>query len=128
MKRPFSAAATAPDSSTVVTKAAVRAATLLHFSQKQLGEVLGMSPSSVSRMYKGDFKIPEKSGKSLELALMLVRVFRSLDAMVGGDAEKSRAWLAAGNRHLGGIPMTLIGTVEGLGRVGQYLDAMRGEL
>jgi hypothetical protein len=57
-----------------------------------------------------------------------VRLYRSLDALVGGDDSQARAWLHAENAHLGGVPAQLIRRVEGLVDVIQYLDAMRGRL
>ena len=37
--------------------------------------------------------------KSFELALLFIRLFRSLDAIVGGDEAVARAWLR--NENLG---------------------------
>jgi hypothetical protein len=62
------------------------------------------------------------------LALLFVRLFRSLDAITGGDEAKARAWLTAFNRHLGGVPAERIRSTEGLVNVVQYLDAIRGKL
>ena len=47
------------------------------------------------------------------LALLFVRLFRSLDAITGGDEAKARAWLTAFNRHLGGVPAERIRSTEG---------------
>ena len=66
--------------------------------------------------------------KEGELALLFLRLYRSLDALVGGDDEKARLWLHADNQHVGGTPSERIRTVEGLVDVVQYLDAMRGRL
>lgn len=59
---------------------------------------------------------------------MFVRLFRSLDSIMGGADEKSRLWLHAHNMHLSGVPAERIQRVEGLVDVVQYLDAMRGRL
>ena len=76
-----------------------------------------------------------KSGRELdparkegELALLFLRLYRSLDALVGGDDTRARDWLHARNDHLRGIPAERINSVEGLIDVVQYLDAMRGRL
>jgi len=61
-------------------------------------------------------------------ALLFVRLFRSLDALLGGDCNKARLWLRADNRHLGGAPISLLTTTQGLVHVAEYLDAMRGAL
>jgi hypothetical protein len=66
--------------------------------------------------------------KSWELAALFVRLFRSLDALVGSNEAQARAWLDGENAGLGGIPRQLIGKAEGLVRVVQYLDAARGRI
>jgi hypothetical protein len=60
--------------------------------------------------------------------LLFVRLFRSLDAVVGGDEAQARAWFRASNHHLGGIPAERVQSVEGLVDVVNYLDALRGKL
>ena len=116
----------APDSARVLAKAAINAATRLGLRHKQLAEVIGTSEASVSRMRSGRGLDP--ANKEGELALLFVRLYRSLDALVGGDNTKARDWLHSMNDHVGGIPADRIRTVEGLVDVIQYLDAMRGRL
>lgn len=118
---------TQPDPGTVVTKAASRAAAMLGLSQKELARVLGVSESTASRIAAGKVTIDVEK-KEGELALLFVRVFRSLDALVGGSEQKARAWFSAENTHVGGIPRERIQNVEGLVHVAQYLDAMRGKI
>jgi len=120
------AAQVAPDANAVVTKATRRAATALGLSQKELARVLGVSEATVSRL--GTSKLLDAKSKEGELALLLVRVYRSLDALVGSHDEKARAWFGAENRHLGGVPRERVQTALGLVEVAQYLDAMRGKL
>lgn len=109
----------------VLTRAVQRAAEHLGMKQVQLARVLGLSEASVSRL-RGAHQIDPDS-KTGELALLLVRVFRSLDALFGGDSNHSRAWLVAENHHLGGVPARLIESAAGLVAVVDYLDAMRGK-
>lgn len=118
------APALAPQPATVLTRATLRAAQHLGLSQKHLAQVIGVSPASLSRLGKTRWIDPE--GKEAELALLFLRLYRSLDSIVGGDAEAARAWLHGPNDHLGGVPSELIGQVTGLVRVVEYLDAMRG--
>ena len=112
------------DHDAVLAKAALRAAERLGLNQGALSEVIGVSPASVSRMAQG--QSVELRGKGRECALFLVRVFRSLDALMGGDPAKASAWFHAQNRHLHGIPAELVKSIGGLTRVAEYLDAMRG--
>src|ERR1700704_291515 len=110
--------------SAVVTKATLRAADRLRVTNKVLAKVIGVSESTVSRMRKGDHPL-EKGQKPFELAVMFVRLYRSLDAVVGGDDAVASQWLANDNTALSGAPLTLIQSVSGLTNVIQYLDARR---
>ena len=110
----------------VLAKAAISAAERLGLRHKQLAEIIGTSEASISRLRSGRGLDPDR--KEGELALLFLRVYRSLDTLVGGDDVKARNWLHAANDHVGGIPAERIRTVEGLVDVVQYLDAMRGRL
>jgi transcriptional regulator with XRE-family HTH domain len=109
----------------VLTKAVVRASRALGLSQKAIAATLGVSEASVSRLTRGRTIDPE--GKEGELAILFVRLYRSLDSLVGGDDAAARSWMHARNHHLDAVPADLIRTVTGLTHVLEYLDAMRGK-
>jgi DNA-binding XRE family transcriptional regulator len=111
--------------SQVLTKATCRVAIQLGLGQAELAKVIGVSASSASRMYAGTWTVQEHT-KSWELAALLVRVFRSLDALVGGNEKHVKQWFRAENTHLSGSPASLVFKIEGLTNVARYLDAMRG--
>lgn len=115
-------AATA-DPSAVLTKAVARAAERLGITKALLAKILGLSPPTVTRLYSGAYKLDERR-KEWEFALLFVRVFRSLDSIVG-DEQTARRWLNSDNRALNGKPIDLIRRTDGLVRVVQYLDASR---
>jgi DNA-binding XRE family transcriptional regulator len=111
----------------VVTKAAMRAAARLGLSNRSVARILGVSEATVSRMGAGTYLL--KTGdKAFELALMLVRLFRSLDALAGGDEQTARAWLKNENAALGGVPGALIESLSGMIDVLGYLDARRARV
>lgn len=114
-----------PNAATVLTKATRRASSLLGLTDAALADVLGVSPSTVSRL--GRERTIDPATREGECALLLVRIFRGLDALLG-DAESCKKWMAAHNSHLRGVPSELIRSVEGLVHVTRYLDAMRGKL
>ena len=122
----MSAPAAAPQAREVLTKAVLRAARARGLTQRRLAGVLGLSEATVSRLGRG--KALDSRTKDGELAVLFVRLYRSLDTLVGGDQEKLRAWLWAENDHLGGIPAERISTIAGLLDVVSYLDAVRGKL
>ncbi len=115
----------APAAGRTLAKAATRAAGLLGLTQAELAAVLGLSPATVSRMSAGTYLL-EPGNKAWELAALFVRLFRSLDALVGSNETQARAWLESPNRGLGAAPRALIPQAEGLVRVVHYLDAARG--
>jgi hypothetical protein len=117
----------APAADAVLTKAVVRAADLLGLRQRELASVLGVSDATASRLYGGKYLLSSDRAKEWELALLFVRLFRSLDAL-WGHGEAARAWLDGPNLALGASPRELLGRVEGLVRVVDYLDAARGRV
>jgi Protein of unknown function (DUF2384) len=124
MARPSPRAHAAPAPDAVLTKAVLRAAELLGLSSRMLARILGVSEASVSRLAAGSRTVAPAS-KEGELALLLVRVYRSLDALVGTDAAARKAWLESPNRALNGRPIELVQRTDGLVAVLAYLDAMR---
>lgn len=111
----------------IMSQAVVRAAEKLALSGKDLAAILGVSEPSVSRMRKDEFWLEENS-KAFELGALFVRLFRSLDAVTGGDGTVARAWLRNGNRALGARPLDQIKTISGLGHALAYLDSRRAPL
>jgi hypothetical protein len=75
-------------------------------------------------MRSGDYSL-QRGQKPFELAVLFVRFWRSLDAIVGGDAAVARAWLRNRNTALDAEPIALIQTVAGLMNAIHYLDARR---
>ena len=75
-------------------------------------------------MKKGDYAL-QADTKPFELGVLFVRLFRSLDAIVGGDETAARAWLANPNLALGAKPAEKMRAVAGLMDVIAYLDARK---
>jgi DNA-binding XRE family transcriptional regulator len=122
---PAATNASDPDPGAVLSKAVLRAAQALGLTQADLASIIGVSPASVSRMKDGALPL---SGKPFELAACLVRVFRSLDAIVAGDRRSMQAWIRTPNRDLGTVPRDALRDVAGLVGVMAYLDARRAPL
>lgn len=116
---------TVHDPEAVASKALLRAADTLQVPAAALARIVGSSEASLSRVRSGT-RLVALGSKEGELALLFLRVFRALDALVGGNPEQARAWLHAENDHLRGVPLERMQAVEGLVSVAEYLDAMRG--
>ena len=108
----------------VVTKAVLRAAGRLGVSNKTLSAVVGVSEATVSRMGAGTYTLAP-GDKPFELAMLFVRLFRALDAIVDGDDAVAQAWLRNENAALGGRPLAMIQTIAGLMHAVSYLDTRR---
>ena len=113
-----------PEASVVVTKAVLRAADQLSITARILAAVIGVSEATVSRMKRHEFEL-EPETKPFELAVLFVRMFRSLDAITGGDGKVAAGWLANPNTALDARPIEKLQTVSGLIDVIAYLDARR---
>src|SRR5881275_2943586 len=87
----------APDPGVILSRATVRAARFLAVTQGELAGVIGVSGATL-----------------WQLAALFVRLFRSLDAIVGSDDAAARAWLRSANSALGGVPLALISDPAGL--------------
>jgi transcriptional regulator with XRE-family HTH domain len=112
------------DPAFVLAKATKRASELLGLSGAALARVIGVSEPTISRVLKGQRGL-DPASKEGQLSLLLVRVYRSLDALVGTDGEKRLAWMRSHNKALRGKPTELIETPEGLVATLNYLDGMR---
>ena len=112
------------DPGVVLAKATCRAAALLGLSGVALSRIIGLSEPTISRLLRGERPLPPAS-KEGELAALLVRVYRSLDALVGNDDGKRSLWMTSHHNALGGTPKDMIQTAQGLVATLSYLDGMR---
>ena len=115
---------TKADAGYVLAKATARAAELLGLTGAALARTIGVSEPTVSRIINGE-KALDPLSKEGELSLLLVRVYRSLDPLVGTDDQKRKDWMRGQNKALGGVPIKLIERADGLVATLSYLDGMR---
>lgn len=110
------------DDRQVLGKALCNAAEALGISRADAAGMIGRERTGVVRD-----GIDPKS-KAGELALMFIRVYRGLYAVVGGDQENMRHWVATDNQYFGQSPRQMMESCQGLVRVLMYLDAIRGKV
>jgi len=115
-----------PEESTILTKALKNAANYWEVSNKHLGEMIGLSEATISRLKNGKYTL-EQSSTSWQLSVMFLRIFRGLDAYMGGNIANEKLWLHANNNALGGQPIEVMRNIEGMTSVVQYIDYMRGQ-
>ena len=111
----------------VLTNAVARIAELWGLSNAKLGGILGVSMATASRLRSGQSQL-DPASKSYEAAQFLLRLFRSLDALLGSDDIAAKSWLATENLDLGGKPIEQIETMRGLIAVCDYVDFYRARV
>ena len=107
----------------VVAKALFNAADRLCVDEQTLQKTIGLSESTLEKVKKSG-RMPTDP-KKMEIALLFIRLFRSLDAIAGGDPDTVRSWMCAENLALCGRPVDRIQTITGLIDVLGYLDTRR---
>ncbi len=111
----------------VLTTAIARIAEFWGLTNAKLGSVLGLSQATVSRLRAGKSEL-DPASKSFEAGQFLLRLFRSLDALLGSDDMAARAWLGTPNLDLEARPLDLIDSFKGLMTVCDYVDAHRARV
>lgn len=106
----------------VLLEATLNTASHLGLKKKELSEIIHLDDRTLRR----------RSGlapQSVEgqLALLLVRAYRSAFVLMGGE-EGAKTWFATANRALNGVPKEIAHRIDGLVRIVTYLDAMRGKV
>ncbi|MEM8632105.1 MAG: antitoxin Xre/MbcA/ParS toxin-binding domain-containing protein [Pseudomonadota bacterium] len=109
----------------LIGKAVIRAGQFLGLKQAEVAQIIGLSAPQVSKIKDGKAPV---TGKAAELSLYLIRVFRSLDAITGGDSAVVKAWMRNDNDAVGEPPARALQTAAGLVGVMTYLDAARAPL
>lgn len=113
--------------SRVLSEAVSRAAANWKLTDEDLGRILGISRTSALRLRNGSFKL-KRGSTEFELGQYFVRLFRSLDSIMGSDDGASMSWLKSPNLDLGGRPVDMMQSITGLFRVADYIDGYRARV
>ena len=116
-----------PDRATALSAAIVRIAEFWSLNNAKLGLILGISAPTVSRLKRGTSEL-DPASKSFEAGQFLLRLFRSLDALLGSDDTASKRWLGTPNLDLGAKPIDKLDTMRGLIEVCDYVDFYRARV
>jgi uncharacterized protein (DUF2384 family) len=111
----------------ILSEAIGRVAGFWKLTNVEVGRILGVSGPTASRLRSGGYAL-ERGMKPFELAQYLLRLFRSLDALMGSDDEAAGRWLRTANADLEGRPVDLIQTLPGLVAVADYVDGFRAQV
>jgi uncharacterized protein (DUF2384 family) len=111
----------------ILTEAVVRIAEFWGLTNPKLGQVLGVSATTVSRFRAHSADLDPQS-KSFEAGQYLARLFRSLDALLGSDDAAAKRWLVAFNDDLDARPVDLLDSFKGLMTLCDYVDGFRARV
>jgi uncharacterized protein (DUF2384 family) len=111
----------------LLTSAVSKIATFWGLSNVKLGSVLGLSEATISRL-RSEKTFLDPASKSFEAGQFLLRLFRSLDALMGSDDDAAKSWLTSHNLDLEARPIDLIDSFKGLLTVCDYVDAHRARV
>ena len=70
----------------------------------------------------------DPTSKQGEIALILIRITTSLDALTGGDTTWMQHFMKSPNKLLSGIPIEQIQNPQGLASVLQLVEGLRAKL
>lgn len=107
----------------LVGKAAVRAATHLGLPLSTLAAILDYPVSRIEAAGEGLRLLP--NSVAFAKAVTFIRMYRSLDSLMGGDEYSARTWLTSRNTSLQARPVDLLATQDGFQNVINYLDSRR---
>ncbi len=111
----------------LLTSAISKIAAYWGLSNVKLSSVLGLSEATISRLRSGKTFL-DPASKSFEAGQFLLRLFRSLDALMGSDDDAAKSWLTSHNLDLEARPIDLIDSFKGLLTVCDYVDAHRARV
>lgn len=115
------------DRATALSEAIVRIGEFWALSNTKLGAILGLSAPTISRLKRGASML-DPASKSFEAGQFLLRLFRSLDAMLGSDDAAARRWLDTVNLDLAARPIDKLDTMRGLIELCDYVDFYRARV
>jgi|GEM_PF-812108 len=109
----------------LVADSLAQAAKFMEITHVELANMMGISASAFSRAIQKGFTPQSLKG---QVALMVIRIYRSLSALSGRNHEFMTHFLRTKNKYFDQTPLQTMATLEGLVVVNQYLDAMRGKV
>ncbi|MDY6531272.1 antitoxin Xre/MbcA/ParS toxin-binding domain-containing protein [Acinetobacter faecalis] len=106
----------------ILAKAILAAAERLGLTQDQLALTLNIDSVTLGALTL------DPTSKQGELALTLIRIATSLDALTGGDTAWMQHFMKSSNKLISGIPMEQVQTSQGLASVLQFVEGLRTKL
>ena len=104
----------------LLVKAALNAAENLDLDEVHLGLVLGLNDTTITQLkVNGELDSLSKAGQR---ALQLIKIFKLLHILSGGDVDWMRHFMQKHNSLTGGVPVEQIKSEEGLVKVTQCLQ------
>ncbi|QTD65691.1 MULTISPECIES: antitoxin Xre-like helix-turn-helix domain-containing protein [Acinetobacter] len=111
------------DQKRILAKAFFKASEQLNLSQTQLAMILGISELEIHKL-RSEGQLDPFSQQG-ERALLIIRLFKALYNLSGGDQETIQLFLSSRNQVTGGIPLEQIETMNGLVACLQFVELIQ---
>ncbi|TNC80801.1 MAG: XRE family transcriptional regulator [Oleiphilus sp.] len=112
--------------SEVLGDSLMRSIELMGIRKQDCEQIIGVSKTGMRNIMLRGVDPESKTG---ELCMYLVRVYRALYSLVGGNKKQMKHWLHTPNKAFGSAePVAHMKRVEGLLEVLRYCDGMRGKV
>lgn len=116
---------TQPDSKAVLANALRRAQQNIGVDNQVMASILGVNRTTLTRHYQSQGLDPQQNAG--RLAAIVLRIYRAVFTLMGGDAANIRHWFSTPNQAFAGqTPVAAMLSIDGLVSVAHYCDAMRG--
>lgn len=109
------------DDRKLLTAAIMKVAVLWGMTDDKLGAALSLPSSTIKQLRLEEAELDQASD-GFENAQHLLRLARSLGAMLGSDESATRTWFSTYNVNLAARPIDLIENGGGLSAVGQHVE------
>lgn len=118
---------TQADTKAVLTKALGRSQAIIGMDNQVMASILGINRTTLARHYQSQSLDPAQNAG--RIAAIVLRIYRAVYTLMGGDEEHIRHWFSTPNHAFAGrSPMDAMKKLDGLVSVAQYCDAMRGKV
>lgn len=115
---------TTEDKKHVLRKALIHVSKQLGLKRRELSAIIGPSESFFSKLFSKSNYYLDPASKEGELAVLFIKLYRSLALIFGGNREQCRLWMRSENAHLGMMPLQLVQSIPGLIHTVEYLDVI----
>ncbi len=113
------------DPNILLSKALKNSAELLGLNQNDIAAMLKISPSALSKSLNRGIDPEKLQGR---YALLIIKVYRSLNQLLGGNKEQMAKWIRAKLKPFSKSPLEMMSSEIEIVYLNDYLDSMKAKI